>query len=88
MKPILAFVISLILFTGSVAFAEEASEVNINTAGVEMLEQLDGIGPKKAQAIAEWRERHGEFVSVEQLAEVDGIGDATIEANRERVVLE
>lgn len=88
MKPILSFVFSLMLLMANAAWAEEMESVNINSADVETLAQLDGIGPKKAQAIVEWREQHGDFASVNQLVEVKGIGEATIEANRERVALE
>lgn len=59
------------------------AEVNINTADHRQLtEQLRNIGPNKAAAIIEHRERHGHFSDVEQLTEVTGIGDATLEMNR------
>lgn len=59
------------------------AEVNINTADHRQLtEQLRNIGPGKAAAIIEHRERHGHFTDVEQLTEVTGIGDATLEMNR------
>lgn len=59
------------------------AEVNINTADHRQLtEQLRNIGPGKAAAIIEYRERHGHFSDVEQLTEVTGIGDATLEMNR------
>ncbi|MBE6760188.1 MAG: ComEA family DNA-binding protein [Ruminococcaceae bacterium] len=49
--------------------------VNINTATAHELEEtLPGIGSSKAEAIVEYRERMGGFTSVEELAEVDGIG--------------
>lgn len=87
MKTILSIVCSLVLLcSASLALADEA--VNINTANVELLSQLDGIGEKKAQAIVAWREENGEFVSVDQLAEVTGIGEATVNANRTAITLE
>jgi len=59
------------------------AEVNINTADHRQLtEQLRNIGSEKAAAIIEHRERHGHFTDVEQLTEVSGIGDATLEMNR------
>lgn len=59
------------------------AEVNINTADHRQLtEQLRNIGPGKAKAIIEYRERHGYFTDVGQLTEVTGIGDATLEMNR------
>lgn len=63
--------------------------VNINTASAaEIQDKLTGIGAKKAQAIVEWREKHGQFTSIEQLTEVSGIGPATVDKNRDRIVLE
>ncbi len=52
--------------------------VNINTAGQTELESLPEVGPVTAQAIIAWREQHGAFTSVDQLVEVDGIGEATL----------
>lgn len=88
MKLISSFLCSLALLFSVAAWAEPAAPININTAGVESLAQLDGVGEKKAQAILAWRDANGEFVSVDQLAEVRGIGEATIEANREKITLE
>lgn len=63
--------------------------VNINTASAaEIQDKLVGIGAKKAQAIVEYREKHGKFLSIEQITEVSGIGKATLEKNRDRIVLE
>lgn len=63
--------------------------VNINTASAaELQDKLVGIGAKKAQAIVDYRIKHGNFQSIEQLAEVSGIGQATIEKNRANIVLE
>lgn len=62
--------------------------VNINTASAEELATLlNGVGEKKAQAIIEYREQHGEFQSTEQLVEVKGIGPALLERNRSRIQL-
>lgn len=56
--------------------------ININTADVEELTKLKGIGPKKAEAIVAWRKENGNFRSVDDLLEVKGIGEATLDANR------
>jgi competence protein ComEA len=52
--------------------------VNINTADETTLESLPEVGPVTAQAIITWRSQHGGFASVDQLLDVDGIGDATL----------
>lgn len=53
--------------------------VNLNLAGQAELETLPEVGPVTALAILAWRDDNGGFSSVEELLEVDGIGDATLE---------
>ncbi|OOH90815.1 transporter [Pasteurellaceae bacterium 15-036681] len=65
------------------------NSVNINSAtAAELQSKLTGIGAKKAEAIVEYREKHGKFVNIEQLTEISGIGKATLDKNRDRIVLE
>jgi competence protein ComEA len=62
--------------------------VNINTAdAVALAKHLHGIGPKKAAAIVDFREKNGPFQSIYDLARVKGIGKKTIERNRDKIVL-
>ena len=71
-----------------VATAAEAA-VNINRDSPEvMADGLAGVGIAKAYRIVEYRETYGPFESIEELAEVNGIGSATIERNREQLVIE
>lgn len=63
------------------------SAININTADADALTELNGVGPAKAKAIIEYRKQNGPFKSVDQLAEVKGIGDALIAKNRNRIAI-
>lgn len=53
--------------------------LNINTASVEELQTLSGIGPQMAKRIIQYREEHGNFTSVDALMEVKGLGEKTLE---------
>ena len=59
--------------------ASQGGRIDINTAPTSLLETLPGIGPVKAQAIVEYRERHGDFERPEDLMKVSGIGPSTYE---------
>lgn len=61
--------------------------VSLNGATLEELTGLDGVGPKTAQKIIDYREAHGGFKSVDELLEVPGIGPAKFEQLREQVTL-
>lgn len=65
--------------------AVNEAAININTADVQTLTKLKGIGPKKAEAIVAWREANGDFKTVDQLLDVKGIGEATLAANRDNI---
>ncbi|OCB34549.1 hypothetical protein A5675_20175 [Mycobacterium malmoense] len=56
--------------------------LDLNTATVQDLDALPGVGPVTAAAIVAWRQANGKFTSVDQLAEVDGIGPARLEKLR------
>jgi competence protein ComEA len=58
------------------------SPVDLNNANESQLDALPGVGPVIAGRIVEWRRQHGRFASVEELTEVSGIGDATLERLR------
>lgn len=61
--------------------------VNVNTADLEQLKTLPGIGDAKAAAIIAYRSEHGPFATVDDLASVSGIGPATVEKLRPMVEL-
>ncbi|MGW2607502.1 helix-hairpin-helix domain-containing protein [Streptomyces mirabilis] len=60
---------------GSVSGAAPSAPVSLNTATVDQLDTLPGVGPVLAQHIIDYRTRHGGFRSVDELREVNGIGD-------------
>lgn len=63
-----------------------AGPVDINTADAETISnELEGVGLTKAQAIVEYRQKHGPFKSAEDLSLVKGIGDRTVELNRSNI---
>lgn len=78
---------SLVLgFSLSLAsLAAFAASINLNTATASQLEALNGVGAAKAEAIVAYRNAHGGFKSVDELANVKGIGDKTVEKNREQM---
>lgn len=65
---------------GSLGSAAPGGEtlVNLNTADQAALDTLPGVGPVTADAILSWRDANGGFTSVDELLEVDGIGEATL----------
>lgn len=63
-----------------------AGPVDINTANAETLSaELDGVGLAKAKAIVEYREKYGPFKNADDLSLVKGIGDRTVEINRDNI---
>ena len=66
------------------AIPDEA--VNINTASVdELVIKLIGVGHSRAEAIIQYREEHGNFVDLDELMAVRGIGEHVIESNRDNI---
>ncbi|MTD58864.1 ComEA family DNA-binding protein [Amycolatopsis pithecellobii] len=63
------------------------AKLNLNTASVEQLDALPGVGAVTAQRILDWRTQHGTFTSVDQLQEVDGIGPAKFARLRDLVTV-
>ena len=90
------FVTSLIGVNSALAQTDDAaifastemSKLDINTADAESLAaNLVGIGLTKAQEIVRYRELHGDFVTIEELSEVKGVGLLTVEKNRHLVLV-
>ena len=65
--------------TDNITNKEESSLVNINTASIEELQTLSGIGESKAKKIVEYREKNGNFKNIEDIKNVEGIGESLYE---------
>ena len=96
-----ALLLVLILGLGPIALAADSGNpsgdglssvpttININTADAQSLAAgLKGIGPSKAAEIVRYREAYGPFASVDELSEVKGVGESTIDKNRNVLILE
>ena len=83
MQKLILMMTLVFLLTGT-AFAA----VNINTASQAELESLQGIGPAKAKAIIEYREKNGSFASIDDLGKVSGIGSGTIKQLHDVITVE
>jgi competence protein ComEA len=67
------------------AAATPAQPVNLNSATLEQLDTLDGVGPATAQKIIDFRTAHGGFGSVDELDQIPGIGEKKLAALRDQV---
>lgn len=73
---------------GSLTPGTANDKINLNTAGLEELMKLNGIGEAKAESILQYREKVGSFQCIEDLKNVSGIGDAMYERIKECIVAE
>ncbi|MFA5927046.1 MAG: helix-hairpin-helix domain-containing protein [Patescibacteria group bacterium] len=65
-----------------------SATVNINTASVEQLDALPGIGPTYAKRIVEYREANGKFASIDEVMKVKGIGPKTFEKFKDKITVQ
>jgi len=85
---VLLVVVGFILgFCGNVGAADDTGKININTATVEELTQLKGIGEKTAEKIIQFREEHGLFKNVADLEQVKGIGPKILADNLDKLTI-
>jgi len=80
-------VITLVMLMAGPAFAEDQGKININTATVEELIQLDRVGPRYAEKIVAFRQENGPFNTPEDIMLVAGIGQKTFEINKDRIIV-
>jgi competence protein ComEA len=78
---------AIVAATAGTAAAAAVEKININTASVKDLQKLDGVGRGVAQRIVDYRDANGPFKRGEDLRKVEGVGAATFERNRERIIV-
>jgi competence protein ComEA len=80
-------VIALVMLMTGFVFAGDQGTININTATVEELVQLDRVGPRYAEKIVVFRQENGLFKTPEDIMLVSGIGQKTFEVNKDRIIV-
>jgi len=78
-------VFTLLLALPAIAFS--AGTININEADLDTLMSIKGVGEKRAEAIIAYRSKHGDFVSVDELSDVQGVSEALVDKNRETLTV-
>lgn len=73
---------------GSAQQEESSDKINLNTATLAELQTISGIGAKRAQDIIDYRDANGGFSSVDDLANVSGIGEKTLEKLKSEVTVD
>lgn len=85
MKIIKLLIMTMALFFSALTWA---TPVNINTADAKTIAKvIKGVGDKRAQAIIEYREKHGPYARVDDLTKIKGIGQKTVDKNRENITV-
>ena len=83
MKKLLLVLLAFFAFSGMAMAA-----VNLNTASKDELQAVNGIGPKKADAIVEYRKKNGSFKTVDDLKNVKGFGDKSVANMRSELTVD
>ncbi|NWF39309.1 helix-hairpin-helix domain-containing protein [Mariprofundus sp. NF] len=79
---LLSLFVALFMIAGPVTAGDR---INLNTATIEQLQALPGIGPSTAAAIEAYRSEHGSFKSVDELTNVKGVGEKRLDAIRDAI---
>lgn len=61
--------------------------ININTASLEELQKINGVGEVKAKSIINYREKNGGFKSIDEMKNIEGIGDKTFEKMKDKITI-
>lgn len=74
--------------TQSATVADNTGKIDLNTATLQQLQLLPGIGPTMAQRILDYRQMEGKFETIEQITNVSGIGEKTFEKLKDYITVE
>jgi len=85
---VVGFMVALVPIVWAQDAQHNPAKININTASADQLTSLKGIGPKYADRIIQFREAHGTFKAAEDIVQIPGIGAKTLEANKDRIIIE
>lgn len=88
-----AFIVETVATEDAVSYTSDSAmeingKININSAGIEELKKLDGIGESFAEKIISYREEHGAFGTIEEIMKVPGIGEKKFEDFKEDICVE
>ena len=85
---VVGIAVAVVMILVAPVWAADSGKINLNTATVKELAQLNRIGMKYAERIVKYREDNGLFKTTEELIKVPGIGLKTLELNKDRIVVE
>ena len=87
-RTVASVAVAIVLVLTAFSWAAEMTKININTATIEELTQLKGVGEKLAAKIVDYRTQNGPFKMVEDIMKVPGIGQKLLDNNLDRMTVE
>ena len=73
--------------SSAIRYEQPDARIDINSADSELLQTLPGVGPVLSEAIVDWRSEHGTFRTKEELLQVPGIGEKTLNRLADMIIL-
>jgi competence protein ComEA len=84
---VLSVILVVVMAMVPIAMAEEQNKIDLNSASVDDLMTLKGIGAKYAQRIVEYRESNGPFTQIDDIMNIKGIGAKTFESIKDMIMI-